>query len=316
MSESTESTKFVVLEYNAPTNWAGEDDEDEQGKNFQDQRPVKPAWGNVNTVAATDNTPDLKSIFAEEKTKREKEKERAPPLKQPYRPPKPTSTNRDEYDSQSSYDNYRSPREKLPVPDVPPFTAFVGNLSFEVTEEKLREYFLDLSPVSIRIMKEDDKPKGYAYIEFPNKDGLVKALCANGEMFYGRTLNMDVAKPSKGRSDRYDTNWTGSGKVYSTNRPTERTSYQPQSFNRPSDRPTERPRLNINPPAPRPPSAQATQLHENLNKPKGSFENPFGTAPLDKEKQDEAAKRRLIMDIEREKKRERKKRRIGEKSGY
>jgi hypothetical protein len=306
MSESTDNNnKFVVLEYNAPANWAGEDDDDDQGKNLPDQKPVKAAWGkNANAVPVQDNTPppDLKSIFAEE-TKKAQEKGKAPP-KLAYRAPKPER--RDEYiDVSPSFENFR-PREKLPVPDLPPFTAFVGNLAFDVTEEKLIEYFGELGIQSVRIMKEGDKPKGYAYVEFISKPGLQSALLANGQMFYGRQLNMDVAKPSKGRtertdrndrSDRYDTNWSSSGRSNYQNR----NSY-PAPSSKPADRPTERPKLNINPPAPKPPSAQATQLHETIAKPKGSFENPFGTAPLDKKKQDELAQKRLKAELEREKK--------------
>jgi len=58
------------------------------------------------------------------------------------------------------------------------------------------------------------------------------------------------------------------------------------------ERPTERPRLNLNPPAPKP-SAQATELHDNISKPTGSLENPFGTAIIDRQKMDEMFKHDL-----------------------
>ena len=32
-------------------------------------------------------------------------------------------------------------REDLPLPTEPPFTAFVGNLTFDITEGELEEFF-------------------------------------------------------------------------------------------------------------------------------------------------------------------------------
>ena len=32
-------------------------------------------------------------------------------------------------------------REDLPLPTEPPFTAFVGNLAFDITESELEEFF-------------------------------------------------------------------------------------------------------------------------------------------------------------------------------
>jgi len=69
-----------------------------------------------------------------------------------------------------------------------------------------------------------------------------------------------------------------------------------QSFNRGTG---ERPRLNLNPPKP---SAQATELHDNISKPKGSFENPFGAAAvsIDFKRMDDLEKERLRKEMERD----------------
>ena len=34
-----------------------------------------------------------------------------------------------------------APREEVPLPTQPPYTAFVGNLAFDLTEEDLGAYF-------------------------------------------------------------------------------------------------------------------------------------------------------------------------------
>jgi RNA recognition motif-containing protein len=121
-----------------------------------------------------------------------------------------------------NYDNRRRPpREQVPVPDVPPFTAFIGNLSFDVTEENLIEYFGELGVLSVRLMKKDGISKGYGYIEFEDKTGLQNALLSSGQNFYGRMLKLDVAKPPREKSDRYDSNWSGGGgggRSYQNNR--------------------------------------------------------------------------------------------------
>jgi hypothetical protein len=35
----------------------------------------------------------------------------------------------------------RPPREDLPLPTAPPYTAFVGNLAFDVTESEMSDFF-------------------------------------------------------------------------------------------------------------------------------------------------------------------------------
>jgi RNA recognition motif-containing protein len=123
--------------------------------------------------------------------------------------------------SNQNYENYNSPTEQgqTPLPDAPPFTAFIGNLSFEVSEDNLLEYFGELGVVSVRILKGDNnRSKGYGYIEFETGQGLQNALLSNGQEFYGRMLKMDVAKQPKERSERYDNNWSRGGRSYQTNR--------------------------------------------------------------------------------------------------
>ncbi|ORX34823.1 hypothetical protein BD324DRAFT_635176 [Kockovaella imperatae] len=86
------------------------------------------------------------------------------------------------------------PREELPLPDVPPFTAFIGNLVFEVEEDSLRDFFAEQSPTSVRLVKDPTgKPKGFGYVEFSKRDDLKAALEKNMQQMMGRTIRISVA---------------------------------------------------------------------------------------------------------------------------
>ncbi|KAG5642059.1 hypothetical protein DXG03_003730 [Asterophora parasitica] len=110
------------------------------------------------------------------------------------------------------------PRDDVPLPTQPPYTAFVGNLAFDLTESELEDFF---SPwkvrrpslwsstriahffeqtKSVKIIKDrEDKPKGFGYVEFEELDGLKDALAKNGTNFSGRTVRVSVAEPPKER---------------------------------------------------------------------------------------------------------------------
>ncbi|KAF7978852.1 hypothetical protein HWV62_44667 [Athelia sp. TMB] len=73
------------------------------------------------------------------------------------------------------------PREDLPLPTQPPYTAFVGNLAFDLTEIDLEEFFAGQKTKTIKIIKDrDEKPKGFGYVEFEDLDGLKEALAKSG----------------------------------------------------------------------------------------------------------------------------------------
>ncbi|EPQ30605.1 uncharacterized protein PFL1_02129 [Pseudozyma flocculosa PF-1] len=98
----------------------------------------------------------------------------------------------------SSYDRpERSypPREELPLPTKPPFTAFVGNLSYDVTEAEIEDFFTPAKVVSVRIvMSHDGRPKGFGYAEFETLDGLKSALDRNGSPLANRSVKIGVAE--------------------------------------------------------------------------------------------------------------------------
>ncbi|KAF7375084.1 Translation initiation factor 4B [Mycena sanguinolenta] len=97
-------------------------------------------------------------------------------------------------------DRQGPPREDLPLPTQPPYTAFIGNLAFDLTEQELEDFFGSSKTKSVKIIKDrEEKPKGFGYIEFEDLDGLKGALAKSGSNFSGRTIRVSVAEPPKER---------------------------------------------------------------------------------------------------------------------
>ncbi|KAL2145066.1 hypothetical protein VTI28DRAFT_7945 [Corynascus sepedonium] len=112
---------------------------------------------------------------------------------------------------------YHSIRDNLPqqLPDKPPFTAHLGNLSYDATVETVTEFFEDCNVVNVRIIedREQNRPKGFAYAEFGDLDGLKTALTRDGQIFQGRTIRVKVADPPRGGggfggADPRDLDWS------------------------------------------------------------------------------------------------------------
>ncbi|KAL2017874.1 hypothetical protein VTK56DRAFT_1578 [Thermocarpiscus australiensis] len=124
------------------------------------------------------------------------------PLPPPERRTQPTS-----YTSYTSNDRgYHSLRDNLPqkLPDKPPFTAHLGNLSYDATVESVTEFFEGCNVVSVRIIedREQNRPKGFAYAEFADREGLETALTRDGMTFQGRSIRIKVADPPRGGFER------------------------------------------------------------------------------------------------------------------
>ncbi|KAG7089674.1 hypothetical protein E1B28_011334 [Marasmius oreades] len=110
------------------------------------------------------------------------------------------------------------PREDLPLPTQPPFTAFVGNLSFDLTEAELGDFFSPSQPKSVKIIRDrDDKPKGFGYVEFEDVEGLKDAIAKTGSSFSGRIIRISVAEAPKERpgfgadDSKFDSPWRRDG---------------------------------------------------------------------------------------------------------
>ncbi|EKD19978.1 uncharacterized protein L3040_002344 [Drepanopeziza brunnea f. sp. 'multigermtubi'] len=110
-----------------------------------------------------------------------------------------------------------SVREELPLPDKPPYTVHLGNLSFEATVGDVTDFFAGCECTNVRIIEDkmEMKPKGFGYAEFASRDGLKQALTLNGSSFQGRNIRISVADPPKDRGDRPEareiTDWSRKG---------------------------------------------------------------------------------------------------------
>lgn len=94
---------------------------------------------------------------------------------------------------------YHSIRDNLPqqLPDKPPFTAHLGNLSYDATVDSITDFFRDCNVLSVRIIedREQNRPKGFAYAEFADIESLKTALTRDGQLFQGRSIRVKVADP-------------------------------------------------------------------------------------------------------------------------
>ena len=76
---------------------------------------------------------------------------------------------------------------------------YVGNCSFDVTEQQLRDVFAaygDVSSVSVITDRDTGRPRGFAFIEMSDNGAAQNAIRGvNGTQLGGRTLNVNEAKP-------------------------------------------------------------------------------------------------------------------------
>ncbi|HJX34226.1 MAG TPA: RNA-binding protein [Desulfatiglandales bacterium] len=76
---------------------------------------------------------------------------------------------------------------------------YVGNLSFEVTEEDLKEAFSAFGQVeSVKIIKDNysGRSKGFGFVEMPGKgEGQSAIEGLQGKDIKGRAINVNEARP-------------------------------------------------------------------------------------------------------------------------
>jgi len=89
--------------------------------------------------------------------------------------------------------------------------VYVGNLSYNTTEDKLRTLFAEFGEIaSVNVITDRDtgRPKGFAFVEMATQEAAEKSISAlNGKMIDEREIKVDKAKPQADRGrrdDRYD----------------------------------------------------------------------------------------------------------------
>jgi len=80
---------------------------------------------------------------------------------------------------------------------------FVGNLSFNATQNQLQDMFAahgNVIEVDLIMDKFSGRPRGFAFVTMENKDGADAAIQAlNGKDLDGRALTVNEARPREDR---------------------------------------------------------------------------------------------------------------------
>ncbi|PYI21050.1 translation initiation factor 4B [Aspergillus violaceofuscus CBS 115571] len=129
-------------------------------------------------------------------------------------------------------------REPLPLPTQPPYTAHVGNLSFDAASADISDLFAECGVTNVRVVEDKltKAPKGFGYVEFETVDGLKKALDLSGATLQGRAIRVSIAEPPKER-DVKEFDWTRKGPLPDApqRRVPERSNFERSNFGRNMD---------------------------------------------------------------------------------
>jgi cold-inducible RNA-binding protein len=83
---------------------------------------------------------------------------------------------------------------------------YVGNLTFDATEDQVRSLFEAYGPVdkvSIITDRDSGQPRGFAFVEMTDDESATKAMEAlNGTNLGGRNLSVNEARPKTDRPRR------------------------------------------------------------------------------------------------------------------
>uniref|UniRef100_K7GIA7 Eukaryotic translation initiation factor 4B n=1 Tax=Pelodiscus sinensis TaxID=13735 RepID=K7GIA7_PELSI len=145
-------------------------------------------------VSWADETDDLEGDVSTTWHSNDDDVYRAPPIDRSILPTAPRAAREPNID-----------RSRLPK--SPPYTAFLGNLPYDVTEESIKDFFRGLNISAVRLPREPTNPerlKGFGYAEFEDLDSLLRALSLNEESLGNRRIRVDVADQAqdKDRDDR------------------------------------------------------------------------------------------------------------------
>ncbi|RQH18242.1 RNA recognition motif domain-containing protein [Okeania hirsuta] len=82
-------------------------------------------------------------------------------------------------------------------------SVYVGNLSYDATDEDIRDVFKEygsVKRVQVPSDRETGRPRGFAFVEMETEDEETAAIEAlDGAEWMGRTLKVNKARPREGR---------------------------------------------------------------------------------------------------------------------
>ncbi|KFM75123.1 Eukaryotic translation initiation factor 4B, partial [Stegodyphus mimosarum] len=92
------------------------------------------------------------------------------------------------------------------VPTSPPYTAFLGNLPYDISEDDIIMFFRQLQVKNVRLPREGERGRirGFGYAEFNNRQDLIQALALNNESLKNRAIKVSLAGEHDGDRDRRD----------------------------------------------------------------------------------------------------------------
>lgn len=102
---------------------------------------------------------------------------------------------------ESSTERKRRMKEKKENPEVQKRTVFLNNISFNATEEQIREYFGKFGTITevTIVCNNHGKPRGFAYVEFSKEEEAKASMEEDGRVFLGRKLEVKLSVPQEER---------------------------------------------------------------------------------------------------------------------
>ncbi|MHC5937869.1 RNA recognition motif domain-containing protein [Nostoc sp.] len=101
-------------------------------------------------------------------------------------------------------------------------SIYVGNLSYQVTEEDLKQAFAEygtVNRVQLPTDRETGRPRGFAFVEMETDTQEQAAIDAlDGAEWMGRDLKVNKAKPREERSSSPRGSWSGGNAHRNNNR--------------------------------------------------------------------------------------------------
>merc|ERR1712028_156955 len=194
-----------------------ESSSDDDSSSEEEEKPKKKASPKASPKAAPKKKKETSSDDDSSSEEEEKPKKKASPKASPKAAKKKVSSSDDDSSDDDSSDGdseekkpaAKRAREEEPAdepakkckPDAdgnegPCPRVFVGGLSFDATEDSLREFFADCGEIIDMYMPMNDwgdKPKGHAFVTFDSDEGGAKACEKNEAEMMGRWLRINYA---------------------------------------------------------------------------------------------------------------------------